>query len=214
MTRILVVDDHPIVRDGIRFALQNASEFAVVGEAGDWSSALALIRSVSADLLLLDLSMPGRGGIELIAQVRLAMPDLRILIVTAHTEQQYAVRAFKAGVSGYLTKECMGAELVAAVTKIASGGVYVSLSMAERIATNLHEQSEPLAHDRLSDREYEVFRMLSEGQTLGQIAEALCVSAKTVSKYKARILEKLHIRHDDVALIRYAVRHELFDQNE
>jgi len=213
MTRILVVDDHPIVRDGIRFALRNASEFTVVGEAGDWSSALALIRSVSADLLLLDLSMPGRGGIELIAQVRLAMPDLRILIVTAHTEQQYAVRAFKAGVFGYLTKDCMGAELVAAVTKIASGGVYVSLSMAETIATNLHEQSEPLAHDRLSDREYEVFRMLSEGQTLGQIAEALCVSAKTVSTYKARILEKLHIRHD-VALIRYAVRHELFDRNE
>ncbi|AME28186.1 MULTISPECIES: response regulator [Burkholderiaceae] len=213
MPRILIADDHPIVRDGIRFALRNVNGCTIVGEASDGPSALALIRTVSADLLLLDLSMPGRSGIELITQVKLAMPTLRILIVTAHAEQQYAVRSFKAGASGYVTKDCMGAELVAAVAKVASGGVYVSLSLAEALATNLHEPLEPLAHDRLSDREFDVFRRLSEGQTLTQIAEALCVSAKTVSTYKARILEKLHLPHE-VALIRYAIRHELFDHNE
>jgi DNA-binding NarL/FixJ family response regulator len=210
---IVIVDDHPLVRDGIRNALQDEGGCNVVGEAGDWPSALALVRSVPADLLVLDLLMPGRSGVELISQVKLDAPTLRILVVTAHAEQQYAVRSFKAGASGYMTKGCMGTELLAAVIKVAAGGVYVSRPMADALATILTEPSQPLPHHRLSDREHDVFRRLSGGQTLAQIAEALSVSTKTVSTYKARILEKLEMPHD-VALIRYAVRHELFDHNE
>jgi DNA-binding NarL/FixJ family response regulator len=213
MPRVLIVDDHPLVRDGIRNALQGVSGCNVVGEAGDWPSALALVRSVLADLLVLDLSMPGRSGVELISQVKLDAPTLRILVVTAHTEEEYAVRSFKAGASGYMTKGCMGTELLAAVIKVATGGVYVSRSMADALATILTEPSQPLPHHRLSDREHDVFRRLSEGQTLTQIAEALSVSTKTVSTYKARIREKLQMPHD-VALIRYALRHELFDHIE
>jgi DNA-binding NarL/FixJ family response regulator len=183
------------------------------GEAGDGPSAFALVRSVPADLLILDLFMPGADGIELISQVKLEGPTLRILIATAQTEQQYAVRSFKAAASGYLTKECMGTELVAAALKVAAGGAYIGRPTAEALMTSLTEAIRPLRHDRLSDREHDVFRRLSEGQTLAQIAEALCVSPKTISTYKARILEKLQMPHD-VALIRYAVRHELFDHNE
>jgi DNA-binding NarL/FixJ family response regulator len=211
MIRILIADDHPLVRDGLRHILQSTPGFDVAGEAQDAASTLALIRAVPADLIVLDLAMPGRSGVELIAQIKLEKPVLRILVLTMHAEQQYAVRAFKAGAAGYLTKESASAELVVAVTKIAKGGTYVSLSMAERLATNLIGSTATLPHQRLTDRELDVFRRLSAGQTLTQIAEALCVSAKTVSTYKARILEKMQLPHD-VALIRYAERHKLFDE--
>ncbi|MGA7812199.1 response regulator [Caballeronia sp.] len=213
MTRVLIADDHALVRDGLRHILQNASGFDVAGEANDGPSTLALIRSVHAHVIVLDLSMPGRTGVELVKQIKLETPGLRILVLTMHAEHQYAVRAFKAGASGYLTKESASAELVAAVTKVAAGGVYVSLSMAESLAQSLTEPADTLPHQRLSDRELDVFRRLTAGQTLSEIAEALCVSAKTVSTYKTRILEKMQMPHD-VALIRYAVRHKLFDENE
>lgn len=127
-----------------------------------------------------------------------------------HAEQQYAVRAFKAGASGYLTKESASAELVNAVTKVATGGVYVSMAMAERFAQSLNEPADTLPHQRLSDREFEVFRRLASGETIGEIAQALCVSAKTVSTYKVRILEKMEMPHE-AALVRYALRHGLLD---
>jgi DNA-binding NarL/FixJ family response regulator len=145
-------------------------------------------------VIVLDLSMPGRAGVELIKQIKLDRPTLRILVLTMHAEQQYAVRSFKAGASGYLTKECASADLVAAVTKVAAGGVYVSLSMAESLAQSLTIPIETLPHQRLSDRELDVFRRLSAGQTLSEIAEALCLSTKTVSTYKTRILEKMQSR--------------------
>lgn len=211
MIRILIADDHPLVRDGLRHILQSTPGFEVVGEAEDGASLLALIRAMAADLVVLDLSMPGRSGVELIAQIKLERPAIRILVLTMHGEQQYAVRAFKAGASGYLTKESASTELVIAAAKIANGGTYVSLSMAERLATNLIGATATLPHQRLTDRELDVFRRLSAGQTLTQIADALCVSAKTVSTYKARILEKMQLPHE-VALIRYAERHKLFDE--
>ena len=213
MTRVLIADDHPLVRDGLRHILESASGFEVVGEANDGPSTMALARSVPAHVIVLDLSMPGRTGVELIKQIKLDVPALRILVLTMHAEHQYAVRSFKAGAAGYLTKECVSAELVAALTKVAEGGVYVSLSMAESLAQRLTEPVDTLPHQRLSDREFDVFRRLCAGQTLSEIAEALCVSAKTVSTYKTRILEKMQMPHD-VALIQYAIRHELFDENE
>lgn len=139
MIRVLIADDHTLVRDGLRHILQCTSGFEVTGEARDGASTMALVRSADAHVLVLDLSMPGRNGVELIKQIKDEKPALRILVLTMHAEQQYAVRAFKAGASGYLTKESASAELVAAVTKVASGGVYVSVSMAEQFAQSLNE---------------------------------------------------------------------------
>jgi DNA-binding NarL/FixJ family response regulator len=210
MTRVLIADDHTLVRDGLRHILQSAKGFVVVGEANDGPSTLALVRSTAADVIVLDLSMPGRTGVELVSQIRHEKAALRILVLTMHAEQQYAVRAFKAGAAGYLTKESASAELVAAVTKVAAGGVYVSLSMAEQLAQSLNEPNDTLPHQRLSDRELDVFRRICNGQTITEIADILCVSTKTVSTYKTRILEKMQMPHD-IALVHYAVRHKLFD---
>jgi len=210
MIRVLIADDHALVRDGVRHVLQSASGFDVGGEAVDAASALQLIRTHDADVLVLDLSMPGRNGLELIRQIRDEKPALRILVLTMHAEEQYAVRAFKAGATGYLTKESASAELVNAVTKVASGGAYVSSAMAERFAMNLTQPDDGLPHQRLSDRELDVFKRIVAGATLSDIAQELCVSAKTISTYKTRILEKMQMQHD-AALVRYAVEHGLFD---
>ena len=180
---------------------RGASGFEVVGEASDSASTIALIRASAADVLVLDLSMPGRNGVELIKQIKEEKPALRILVLTMHAEQQYAVRAFKAGASGYLTKESASAELVAAVTKVAAGGVYVSLAMAERFAQSLNEPTDLLPHQRLSDREFDVLKRIAAGQTITEIATELCVSSKTVSTYKTRILEKMQMPHE-AALVR------------
>jgi DNA-binding NarL/FixJ family response regulator len=214
MTRVLIADDHALVRDGLRHILQGASGFEVVGEACDSTSAIALIRERAADVMVLDLSMPGRNGVELIKQIKEEKPALRILVLTMHAEQQYAVRAFKAGASGYLTKESASAELVAAVTKVAAGGVYVSLAMAERFAQSLNEPTDLLPHQRLSDREFDVMKRIAAGQTITEIAAELCVSSKTVSTYKTRILEKMQVPHE-AALVRYAMRHKLgYDEED
>jgi len=213
MTRVLIADDHALVRDGLRHILEGASGFEVVGEANDSPSTVALIRERAADVLVLDLSMPGRNGVELIKHIKEEKPTLRILVLTMHAEQQYAVRAFKAGASGYLTKESASAELVAAVTKVAAGGVYVSLAMAERFAQSLNEPTDLLPHQRLSDREFDVLKRIATGQTITEIAAELCVSAKTVSTYKTRILEKMQMPHD-AALVRYAMRHKLVSDED
>ncbi|TDA43538.1 response regulator [Burkholderia pyrrocinia] len=209
MIRVLIADDHALVRDGLRYILQNANDFEVAGEACDSASTVALIRGTPAQVLVLDLSMPGRNGIELIRQIKDEKPALHILVLTMHAEQQYAVRAFRAGASGYMTKESASAELVAALTKIASGGVYVSLTMAEQFAQSLNEPAELQPHQRLSDREFDVFRRMTSGESISDIAQALCVSVKTVSTYKTRILEKMQMPND-AALVRYSVRHKLF----
>ncbi|WP_042304047.1 response regulator [Paraburkholderia kururiensis] len=213
MIKVLIADDHTLVRDGLRHILQNASDFEVAGEAWDGATTIALTRSTEAQVLVLDLSMPGRNGVELIRQIKDEKPNLRILVLTMHAEQQYAVRAFKAGASGYLTKESASTELVSAVTKVAAGGVYVSLAMAERFAQSLNEPADTLPHQRLSDREFDVFRRIAAGQSISEIAHELCVSAKTVSTYKTRILEKMQMPHE-AALVRYAMRHKLFDDND
>lgn len=211
MISVLIADDHTLVRDGLRHILEKASGFEVAGEASDGISTIAMIRSTEAHVLVLDLSMPGRNGVELIKQIKDEKPALRTLVLTMHAERQYAVRAFKAGASGYLTKESASAELLSAVTKVAAGGVYVSLTLAEQFANSLAEPVDAMPHQRLSDREFEVFRRIVAGQTITEIAEQLCVSAKTVSTYKARILDKMQLPHD-AALVRYAVRHKLFDE--
>jgi DNA-binding NarL/FixJ family response regulator len=213
MTKVLLADDHALVRDGLRHILEGTSGFEVVGEAADGPSTISLVRNTPADVLVLDLSMPGRNGVELVKQIKEELPTLRVLVLTMHAEQQYAVRAFKAGASGYLTKESASKELVSALTKISAGGVYVSLSMAERLAQSLNEPAEMQPHQRLSDREFDVFRRIAAGQTITEIANELCVSAKTVSTYKTRILEKMQMPHE-AALVRYAIQHKLFGEGD
>ncbi|AOK32293.1 MULTISPECIES: response regulator [Burkholderia] len=213
MIKVLIADDHTLVRDGLRHILHNASGFEVAGQAWDGASTIALVRGTDAQVLVLDLSMPGRTGVELIKQIKDERPALHILVLTMHAEQQYAVRAFRAGASGYMTKESASAELIGAVTKVAAGGVYVSLAMAEQLAQSLNEPAGTLPHQRLSDREFEVFRRIAAGESIAEIAQALCVSAKTISTYKTRILEKMHMPHE-AALIRYAIRHKLVDDSD
>ena len=213
MIKVIIADDHTLMRDGLRRILEGARDFEIVGEGYDGATTLALVRSSDANVLVLDLSMPGRSGVDLIKQIKEEKPALRLLVLTMHAEHQYAARAFKAGASGYLTKESASTELVNAVTKVATGGVYVSMAMAERFAQSLNEPADTLPHQRLSDREFEVFRRIAAGETISEIAPALCVSAKTVSTYKVRILEKMQMPHE-AALVRYALHHKLLDDQD
>jgi DNA-binding NarL/FixJ family response regulator len=210
MIRILVVDDHAIVREGLKQILLGAEDFQVAGEASNGLEALDQIRKDEWDVIVLDMSMPGRSGIELIKQINEEKPKLRILVLTMHGEEQYAARAFKSGASGYLTKESAPAELVSAVRKVASGGMYVSAAMAEKLAFGLTPKADELPHERLSDREFDVFRRIAAGQSVSEIAEQLSVSIKTVSTHKTRILQKMQM-HNHTELIRYAIAHKLID---
>lgn len=208
MIKVILADDHAVMRDGLRHILETAGGFEIVGEASDGTAALALAERDAADVLLLDLSMPAPTGIELIRLIKTHAPALRMLVLTMHAESQYAARAFKAGATGYLTKDSATSELVEAVDKVASGGVYVSPSVAESLARDLHAPAGTLPHERLSAREFDVMRRIVAGQTVMLIASELGLSAKTVSTYKTRIFEKMNLPHE-AALIRYAARHDL-----
>ena len=190
-TRVLVADDHAIVREGLRRILAADPAFAVAGEAKDGHEVLAAVRAGGFDVLLLDLSMPGRSGVDLIRQVKAERPDLRVLVLSMHGEQQYAVRSIRAGASGYLTKDAAPAQLVAALRKVAAGGLFITPAVAEALALGLQAPGDELPHKRLSDREYEVFVLLAGGQSVTGIAERLHLSVKTVSTHKTHIHEKL-----------------------
>ncbi|OWT71459.1 MULTISPECIES: response regulator transcription factor [unclassified Achromobacter] len=212
MTRILLADDHTLVREGLKQILGMAEGLSVQGEASNGAEALTLLRQGNWDVLLLDLSMPGRSGVELIRQIKDEFPRLPVLVLTMHGEQQYAVRALKAGASGYLTKESAAAELVAAVRKVAGGGVYLNMDIAEKIARDFSPAASALPHQQLSDREYSVFRHLAMGRTIGEIAALLCISGKTISTYKTRVQQKMRI-NNQAELIHYAIKHRLLDES-
>jgi DNA-binding NarL/FixJ family response regulator len=210
MTRVVIADDHQILREGLKQLLLAAGDLDVVGEAGDGHDVLERVRTLEFDVLLLDMSMPGKSGVELIKQVKAEKPKLRILVLSMHEEHQYAVRAIRAGASGYLTKESAAAQLVAAIRKIAAGGAFISAEVAERLALDAMPHAEGPLHATLSDREYQVFRLLVTGNSVSDIAEQLHLSAKTISTHKARLMEKLEV-DNNAALVRYAVRHRLHD---
>ncbi|WP_343676656.1 response regulator transcription factor [Paraburkholderia heleia] len=210
MIKVLLADDHALMRDSLRHILENAGGFEVVGEASDSEETMAAARSIVADVALIDLSMPGLGGLGLIGQMKRETPSLRILVVTMHSSPLNAARAFRAGASGYLTKESASTELIRAVTRIASGGVYMSTAVAELLAQNLYEPIETMPHQRLTDREFEIFRAIVEGKSPTEIADELHLSVKTVSTHKARIIEKMEIPNES-GLIRYAIRQKLFE---
>jgi DNA-binding NarL/FixJ family response regulator len=210
MIRIVIADDHTIVRDGLKQLLLAANDMEVIDTASDGHQALEKVRSLDFDVLLCDLSMPGKSGIELIKQAKSEKPKLRILVLSMHEEKQYAIRAIKAGASGYLTKDSATTQLVSALRKVASGGAFISAEVAEQLALGAMPQAEGPPHASLSDREYQVFSQLANGQSVSEIAEQLNLSVKTVSTHKARLMQKLGLANS-AELVRYAISHGLLD---
>jgi DNA-binding NarL/FixJ family response regulator len=210
MIRIVVADDHTIVREGLKQLLSAASDLSVIGEAQNGHEVLERVRALDFDVLLLDMSMPGKSGIELIKQVRAEKPKLRVLVLSMHEEEQYAVRAIKAGASGYLTKDSASAQLVSAIRKVAAGGAFITDSVAQQLVLGAMPQSDGPPHAALSDREFQVFRELVSGKAVSDIAAELNLSVKTVSTHKARILQKMNMSNP-AELIRYAIHHRLVD---
>lgn len=210
MIRVVLADDHKMVRTGLKEILADTGDIEVVGEATNGQEVMARVRELPLDLLVLDMSMPGRSGIELIRQVKAEKASLRILVLSMHSEEQYAVRALKAGASGYLTKESAADELVAAIRRIAGGGAYVTPETAQRLALGLDAAGEGPPHKALSDREMQVFHMIAGGKSVSEVAGTLSLSVKTVSTHKTRIMQKLNVANQ-TELIRYAIRHNLID---
>ena len=205
--RVLLADDHTLVREGLRQLLGATADIRVEGEAANGGEALALAKANDYDLAVLDMSMPGLSGIELIKRLRLEKPRLRLLVLSMHGEQQYAVRALKAGAAGYLTKDSAAAQLTSVIRKVAAGGVHIGEAAAAQLVGAV-TGGEALPHARLSDREFEVFRLLVAGEGPTEIAERLHLSVKTVSTHKTRILEKMGME-STADLVRYAVENKL-----
>jgi DNA-binding NarL/FixJ family response regulator len=209
-TRVLIADDHAIMREGLRRIIEGEPAFAVAGEAKDGHEVLAAVRAGGFEVLLLDLSMPGRSGIDLVHLVKGERPELRVLVLSMHHERQYAMRAIRAGASGYLTKDTAPTQLVAALRKVAGGGVFITPAVAEALALELGAPGEALPHKRLSDREFEILLLLAAGESVNGIAARLHLSAKTVSAHKSNILEKMGLG-SLAELVRYALTHKLLD---
>lgn len=207
---VLVADDHAIIRDGLRKILADTSDLQVAGEASDGFSTLQQVRARDWGLVVLDMSMPGRSGLELIKQLKAERPGTPILVFSMHPEEQYAVRAIRAGASGYLSKETDSDMLLPAMRKVAAGGAYVSDKVAALLATDTSRSSEQPPHMLLSDREYGVFNRIVRGLSLTEIASELSLSIKTVSTHKSHILAKLSLSNQ-VDLVRYAIDHGLLD---
>jgi len=208
--KVLIADDHPVVRHGLKQILALDPGLELVGEAKNGNEALELARRLQWDVAVLDYSMPGRGGVELLSDVKHDYPDRAVLILSIYPEDPHGLRALKAGAAGYITKESAGEELTAAVKKVATGGRYVSPTLAEKLASRLTPEQERPPHERLSDREYRVMWLLASGKTLHQIAEEMRLSPSTVSTYRGRILKKLGL-NTNVDLVHYAMKHRLIE---
>jgi two-component system, NarL family, invasion response regulator UvrY len=208
--RILIADDHPVVREGLKRVLSEERDLRVEGDAADAENALRLALEEDWDVLLLDLSMPGPGGLEILARLREERPELPVLVLSVHPEDQLALQALRAGAAGYLSKETASEELVNAIRRVVGGGRYISQTLAEKLALGLTlEPARPLA-DLLSDREYDVLRRLASGQTVSGIAAELSLSVKTISTLRARVLRKLHL-HNTAELIRFGIERGLVE---
>ena len=208
MLRVVIADDHPIVRQGLRQILSGIDDMRVDAEATTGRELLDLMAVARFDIVLLDLSMPDSDGLDVLKALRREWPHTPVLVLTMHAEDQFAVRSLRAGAGGYLTKDSAPAELVGAIRKIVGGGHYVSAWLAERLAVHLGPDPEKPMHERLSDREFQVLRLIAGGQSTRDMAAALSLSGKTVETYRARILEKMGM-HSAAELTAYAVRNQL-----
>jgi DNA-binding NarL/FixJ family response regulator len=210
MIRVLIADDHPIVRQGLRQILSEIPDMVVAGEAVNGQETLDQVRAGGWDVLVLDITMPDRSGLDILKELKYQQPDLPVLVLSIHAEEQFAVRLLKAGASGYLTKENAPDELVKAIRKVVAGGKYISQSLAESLAFNLDVGSDRPRHESLSDREFQVMQLMASGKTLTEIAEELSLSTKTVSTYRTRLLEKMNLK-TNAEIVRYAIENELVE---
>jgi len=208
MTKALIADDHPIVRQGLKQLLSEEPDMEMVGEAADSNEVLELAGQQDWDIVILDITMPGRGGLDVLKELRQNYPGLPVLILSIHPEDQYAVRALKAGAAGYLTKESAPEELIRAMRTVLKGKKYISASLAEKLADYLEREDQKNIHEILSDREYQVMVMITRGKSIKEIAEDLSLSIKTISTYRARIFEKMKMK-SNAELIRYAINKNL-----
>ncbi len=208
--KIIIADDHPLFRRGLKHALEETSDIEVIGEASNGDSLLSMIKSDNLDMVLLDISMPGKSGLDLLKQLKNEYSKLPILILSVYPEEQYAVRFIKAGASGYLTKESAAEKLAEAIRKIAAGGKYASTDIIEKLAFDFSDSEKPL-HETLSDREYQVFGMIAIGKSLTEIGVDLSLSVKTISTHRTRILEKMKMKKN-AELIHYAITQNLLEK--
>ena len=206
--KVLVADDHSVVRRGLRQILSEAFSGVTVGEAANARELLALLEENRWDIVLLDISMPGRNGLDCLKDIKHRQPHIPVLVLSVHPEDQFAVRTLRAGAAGYMTKESAPEELVKAIEKVLGGGRYVSASFAERLAGNLAAPISQAPHELLSDREYEVMLLIARGRTVKEIAGDLCLSVKTISTYRAHIIRKTKLENN-AGIIRYALRNAL-----
>lgn len=213
MTSVLIADDHAVVRAGLRQILSSNASIRVNGEAASGTEVMAAIRAQRFDVIVLDMSMPGRSGLELIRQIKDEQPQTRILVLSMHQEDQYAVRSLKAGASGYLNKDSAPELLVEAIKKVAGGGAFISPAIAEQLAHGVIRSQEQPPHTLLSDREFEVFQMLVAGESVSVIADKLNLSVKTVSTHKSRIMQKMNMQ-SATEMIRYALEHGLLGHGD
>jgi two-component system, NarL family, invasion response regulator UvrY len=208
--KVLIADDHAIVREGLKQILADTPNIVVEGEAENGLSAVQLVRGCDSNVLLLDISMPDRSGIEVLKQIRKEKPALAVLMLSMHREDQYAVRALKAGASGYLNKQSAPAELVNAIRQVASGRKYISPELAQQLANQVSDDRDEVLHESLSDREFQTLTMIASGMAVSDIAAELALSVKTVSMYRSRLLAKMRLRHN-AELTHYAIKHKLVD---
>ncbi|HEY3874561.1 MAG TPA: response regulator transcription factor [Candidatus Kapabacteria bacterium] len=219
MTQILIADDHAIVREGLKQIVQQTSDIVVAAEASNAAETLERVHkllrngstpSAGLDLVLLDISMPGRSGLDVLIELKRDYPDLAVLILSFHPEEQYALRMLKAGASGYVTKESASDELIQAIRRVASGGKYMSTELAEKLVFGMIKEGHVQPHELLSNREFQVFRLIAAGKSLKDIGEELSLSIKTISTNRARILEKMGFSNNS-ELTQYAIQHKLLD---
>lgn len=211
MIKVLIADDHAILRRGLRQIIAETSDLAVIGEAGNSAETLRFVREQACDVVLLDISMPDRNGVETLKLILKERPKLPVLMLSMHPENQYAVRALRSGASGYLNKQSAPMQLVSAIREVAKGRKYLTPEVAEELANNLvHGEQEIPDHRTLSNREYQTMRLIADGKTPTEIANLLSLSVKTISVYRARILEKLGLR-TNAEIMHYAIRHHLVD---
>ncbi len=208
MIKILVVDDHAIVRAGLKQLLADTDDMLVGGEAGSGNEAIKKVREESWDVVLLDMTMPDRSGLDVLKQIKKEQPGLPVLVLSMHPEEQYAIRVLKTGASGYLNKRCVLDQLISVIRKVAKGGSYISESVAEKLAFGSHLDAEKSPHELLSDREFQVFHLLASGMTVSGIARKLSLSAKTISTHRSNLLKKMNMRNN-ADLMRYAAENGL-----